>query len=74
MILRKRAPEMPRPYRMWLYPVPALLALLGWVFVFVTTQPRVILFGVAVLALGGVAFLLWSWNIKRWPFGVAEPV
>jgi amino acid transporter len=73
MILRKRAPEMPRPYRMWLYPVPALLALLGWVFVFVTTQPRVILFGVAVLALGGVAFLLWSWNIKRWPFGVAEP-
>jgi amino acid transporter len=73
IMLRKRAPDMPRPYRMWLYPVPALIALLGWVFVFVTTQPRVILFGVAVLALGGVAFLLWSWNIKRWPFGVAEP-
>jgi amino acid transporter len=72
MRLRKRAPDMPRPYRMWLYPVPALIALFGWVFVFVTTQPRVILFGVAVLALGGVAFLLWSWNIKRWPFGAAE--
>jgi amino acid transporter len=72
MMLRKRAPDMPRPYRMWLYPVPALIALLGWVFVFVTTQPRVILFGVAVLALGGVAFLLWSWNIKKWPFGIAE--
>jgi amino acid transporter len=71
-MLRKRAPDMPRPYRMWLYPVPALIALLGWVFVFVTTQPRVILFGVAVLALGGVAFLLWSWNIKKWPFGIAE--
>jgi amino acid transporter len=72
MMLRKRAPEMPRPYRMWLYPVPALVALLGWIFVFVTTQPRVILFGVAVLAVGGAAFLLWSWNIKRWPFGTAE--
>jgi amino acid transporter len=72
MMLRKRAPDMPRPYRMWLYPVPALIALLGWVFVFVATQPRVILFGVAVLALGGVAFLLWSWNIKKWPFGIAE--
>src|SRR5256885_8999983 len=33
MLLRRRAPDMPRPYRMWLYPVPALVALLGWVFV-----------------------------------------
>src|SRR6478609_9082696 len=37
-LLRLRAPEMPRPYRMWLYPVPAVVALLGWVFVFATTQ------------------------------------
>ena len=26
LILRKRHPEMPRPFRMWLYPLPALLA------------------------------------------------
>lgn len=72
MLLRRRAPNMPRPYRMWLYPVPALVALLGWVFVFGTTEPRVILFGVAVLGLGCLAFLLWSWNTKRWPFGLEE--
>jgi amino acid transporter len=70
MVLRKRAPDMPRPYRMWLYPVPALLAVLGWVFVFATTELRVIAFGLGVLALGGVAFVLWSWNTKRWPFGL----
>jgi hypothetical protein len=61
---------MNRPYRMWLYPVPAVVALLGWIFVFATTQPEVIMFGVGVLALGGVAFMLWSWNTKRWPFGL----
>jgi amino acid transporter len=72
MLLRRRAPDLPRPYRMWLYPVPALVALLGWIFVFATTQLRVILFGLAVLALGGLAFLLWSWSTKRWPFGVPE--
>jgi amino acid transporter len=72
MVLRKNAPNMPRPYRMWLYPVPALVALLGWIFVFATTELRVIAFGVGVLALGCVAFLLWSWNTKRWPFGLAE--
>ncbi|MEO7822444.1 MAG: APC family permease [Gemmatimonadaceae bacterium] len=71
MLLRRHAPDMPRPYRMWLYPLPALVALLGWIFVFATTQYRVILFGVGVLALGGVAFLLWSRTTRRWPFGAA---
>jgi amino acid transporter len=68
-LLRKHRPDMPRPYRMWLYPLPALIALLGWIFVFATTELRVILFGVGVLALGAVAFLVWSWRTTRWPFG-----
>jgi amino acid transporter len=68
MLLRRRAPDMPRPYRMWLYPIPALVALLGWIFVFATTAPQVILFGIGVLALGCVAFLLWSRKTQRWPF------
>jgi len=72
ILLRRRAPTMPRPYRMWLYPVPALVALFGWIFVFATTQARVILFGVGVLLLGCVAFLLWSWRTQRWPFGIME--
>src|SRR6478672_10874719 len=69
MLLRRHAPHLPRPYRMWLYPVPALVALAGWTFVFATTQVRVILFGVGVLALGCLAFVWWSWRTARWPFG-----
>ena len=72
MLLRRHAPDMPRPYRMWLYPVPALVALLGWIFVFATTQLRVIVFGVGVLALGFLAFLVWSWRTNRQPFGLEE--
>jgi APA family basic amino acid/polyamine antiporter len=72
IVLRRRAPGMARPYRMWLYPLPAVVALLGWIFVFATTQVEVILFGVGVLALGVLAFILWSWNTKRWPFGLGE--
>jgi hypothetical protein len=56
---------------MWLYPVPALVALLGWIFVFATTELHVILFGIGVLVLGCAAFLVWSWRTTRWPF-VAE--
>jgi amino acid transporter len=72
MLLRRHAPDMPRPYRMWLYPVPAFIALAGWIFVFATTQVRVILFGVGVLALGLVAFMLWSRKTRQWPFSVEE--
>jgi amino acid transporter len=67
MLLRRNAPDMPRPYKMWLYPVPALVALFGWIFLVATTQPRVILFGVAVLALGCLAFVLWSRRMAGTP-------
>jgi amino acid transporter len=72
MLLRRHAPQLERPYRMWLYPVPALVALLGWIFVFATTELRVIVFGVGVLAAGCLTFLIWSWNTERWPFAVGE--
>ena len=70
VLLRRRAPDLPRPFRMWLYPLPALVALLGWIFVFATTPVQVILFGVGVLVLGCAAFLVWSARTRRWPFAV----
>ncbi len=67
-LLRRRAPDMPRPYRMWLYPLPSLVALLGWIFIFATTPPTVIAFGLGALALGAVCFGAWSWKGRTWPF------
>ena len=67
-LLRRRAPDMPRPYRMWLYPLPSLVALLGWIFVFATTPLSVIAFGLGALLLGVICFGAWSWNGKTWPF------
>ena len=70
-LLRRRAPDAPRPYRIWLYPLPNLLALLGWIFVFATTDVFVILFGLGMLTLGALLFFAWSWRTRRWPFGEA---
>ena len=67
-LLRRRAPHMPRPYRMWLYPVPSLVALAGWLFIFATTPGTVIAFGLGALVLGIVAFGVWSWRHGTWPF------
>jgi amino acid transporter len=70
MLLRKRAPEMRRPFRIWLYPVPPLIALVGWIFIFATTDWHIILFGLGSLALGILVFFIWSWRSERWPFAL----
>ncbi|MGH9371910.1 MAG: APC family permease [Vicinamibacterales bacterium] len=66
--LRRTHPDMPRPYRIWLYPIPTVVALFGWLFVFATTDVRVIAFGLGILALGVVCFLAWSSRLRQWPF------
>ncbi|GAB3908561.1 hypothetical protein GCM10029964_108530 [Kibdelosporangium lantanae] len=71
-VLRRRQPNMERPYRMWLYPVPGVLALVGWVFVYTQTDTVNIWLSIGWLALGTVAFLIWAQVEKVWPFGPKE--
>jgi amino acid transporter len=71
ILLRRRAPALARPYKMWLYPVPALVALVGWIFIFATTPWRVTVMGLGMLALGSIFFVVWSWRTGRWPFADA---
>ena len=68
VLLRRRAPEMERPFRIWLYPVPLVIAFVGWLFIFSTTGADVMLFGLGVLALGVLCFLVWSARLRQWPF------
>jgi amino acid transporter len=72
-LLRRDRPELDRPFRIWLYPLPNLVALAGWVFVFSTSGATVILFGLATLLAGVAAFGLWTWKTSQWPFVVARP-
>jgi amino acid transporter len=68
ILLRQRAPNLNRPYRIWLYPLPCLIALIGWLFAFLTSGKEPIFYGLASLATGVCFFLVWSWATKRWPF------
>jgi amino acid transporter len=70
MLLRKRT-DISRPYRIWLYPLPNIIALIGWIFIFATTDWPVILVGLGTLTLGAIVFLVWSFSIQRWPFVAA---
>lgn len=67
-LLRRHQPELTRPFRIWLYPLPSLLALLGWGFVFLTTAPYLIWYGAGVLGAGVAGFFVWSRLQNTWPF------
>lgn len=68
MILRRAQPELRRPFRIWLYPVPCFLALAGWIFMYATADSLFIGLGLATMVLGGIAFLIWAANTGGWPF------
>ena len=67
MLLRKLAPQMQRPYRVWLYPLPCLIALAGWGFIFATIPHMLKWLGLATLAAGVFFYVFWR-KITRQPF------
>jgi amino acid transporter len=71
-VLRKRQPALRRPYRMFLYPIPGVIALVGWCYMYYASGWKIIGFSLAYLALGVIAFLIWAGIEKTWPFGPKE--
>jgi basic amino acid/polyamine antiporter, APA family len=71
-VLRFRRPDMPRPFKMWLYPLPGIAIVLGWVYILGTSQPRSLLLGVAVFVVGSVAFFVRARKRHEWPFGTLQ--
>ena len=71
IVLRIRRPDMPRPFRMWLYPIPALLASAGFIFVLFarTNSMKQIRYALVILFTGLIIYVLRSWKNGEWPFG-----
>jgi len=70
IVLRIRRPEMPRPFRMWLYPLPALIACAGFLFILFNRENalREIRYAVVILTTGIVIFMIRAWRSRDWPF------
>ncbi|WP_250625282.1 APC family permease [Pinirhizobacter soli] len=70
--LRKRQPSLARPYRQWLYPVPCVIALLGWIYVYFSASTiSLILSGLWIVA-GLAVFMVWAKFNRSWPFAPVE--
>jgi amino acid transporter len=71
-ILRRKQPNLVRPYRQWLYPVPSILALAGWIYIFQASGWAAIRVAIGWTVLGIIAFGIWARAEHVWPFGPKE--
>ena len=70
IVLRIREPERARPFRMWLYPLPPVLAFAGFLFILISRHQamREFSYATAVAVSGTVIFLVRSRIRREWPF------
>jgi APA family basic amino acid/polyamine antiporter len=67
IVLRVRQPDMPRPFRMWLYPVPALVAGVSYVFILESRKDFLGYAGL-ILVVGILVYCVRAWRRREWPF------
>ena len=58
MYLRRTQPELPRPFRLWLYPVPPLVAIAGFGYILLGRPnfEREIWMAAVVVVVGSIAY------------------
>jgi amino acid transporter len=66
-----RAQRTNAPFRMPLYPLPALVALAGWAWAFVATGAGAIALGVGWLTCGAIVYVIAARAQRWWPFLLA---
>lgn len=68
MLLRRRNGTTGLPYKMPFYPLPVLLAIGMWLFIFYATGIKIILSFLIVFGSGIVVYLIYSKLKRHWPF------
>lgn len=83
IVLRNRIGAANMPWRMWLYPVPIVLVIIGWLSIFISAKPVAIpgadpnaaitlplaqIAGIAMPIIGAGVYCILAWRQKAWPF------
>jgi basic amino acid/polyamine antiporter, APA family len=70
IVLRVKQPDMPRPFRMWLFPLPAIVAAAGFVYIvrWRTNPMKEIRYAAVLIVAGLIIYCIRSWRKREWPF------
>ena len=66
-IVRTTRPDIHLPFRMWFYPIPSLIAAVGWVFVLATADRFALLLSLGVVLSGLGVYSYWGMGAKSQP-------
>ncbi len=70
--LLRRLPRQDRPYQMWLYPLPAIIAFIGWSYIFLTSGWKFVALGLLTLAAGVLIYFFRAYSTRTWPFALIQ--
>jgi amino acid transporter len=74
IVLRFRRRDLARPFRMWLYPLPAILACAGFLFILFKREnwQKEIRYAIVILLTGVIIYMIRAWKHSEWPFAAAR--
>ena len=70
MVLRRTQPDLERPFRIWLYPLPPLVAIAGFLYILFSRPhfAREIFFAMVVVLTGTATYMIRAHRRGEWPF------
>lgn len=60
------------PFKMWLFPLPAILGIVVWLFVFFSVEWPYVIGASGIVVLGTLVFVSQSYLQKKWPFAAVH--
>jgi amino acid transporter len=68
VLIRRNRKDIQRPFQMPLYPLPVILAALGWLYILYESGWTYIASGIGLVIAGSGVYLLRANRLKQWPF------
>ena len=67
-LIRRGRPDIARPFKMPFYPLPSVIAFLGWLYILVASGLVYIFAGLVLMVLGVAAYLWHARGSGEWPY------
>ena len=71
LLLRSKKSDIQFPYKMPMFPVPVILAIVMWLFILISTGSRLMIWGLLIIGLGTIVYFIKAKVRKEWPFAGA---
>jgi amino acid transporter len=70
IIFRITRKDITRPFKMWFYPIPAVIAFIGFIYVLISRQNflKEVRYAAVLIIIGSILYFWRAFRKKEWPF------